>query len=371
MKLTRQTIDRSKQFPTPFLLVDLEQVRRNYRKIKEGIQGAEVFYAMKANSHPQILEALAKENASFEIASLSELVLLRDLHIPPEKIICFNPIKAPKFLKEMDKQKIRVMAYDSKDEVDKIAQYAPESKLVLRIVVDNEGSDWPLIKKFGVDVADALPLLKYAKKKNLEPIGLTFHVGSQCLNKNNWIKALHVCDGLWEMAKKEGIHFNFIGLGGGIPVAHKKPIPSITEIGVTITNALEQKFETIHGNLKLTIEPGRGIIGDAAILVTSVIGKAKREHEDWVYIDAGIYNGLMETIEGFQYEIQTEKDAEKKLVTIAGPSCDSLDIPFKDIVLADVQLGDKIYVLNTGAYTTVCACNFNGFEIPNTHFLSD
>jgi ornithine decarboxylase len=371
MNLTKQIINISSQFKTPFLLVDLKKVSKHYNNIQKILSGVEVFYSMKANDHPRIVEALVKENASFDITSEKELNLLNKFNLSSKKITCLNPIKSPEFLKKLFGNKINIMAYDSFDEVDKIARYAPGSKLVLRIVVDNEGSDWPLTKKYGVDPSVAVPLIKYALEKNLQPVGLTFHVGSQCRNKNNWVNALSVCETLWELAKKEKIHFNFLSLGGGLPIQHDRPIPALEDIGKGIKKMLRKNFESIDTPLRVAIEPGRAIVGDSAIMVTSVIGKAKRGSENWLYVDAGVFNGFMETVDGFTYDIKTIKNTEIKKYTIGGPSCDSIDIPFKNISLGDVEIGDKVYVLNAGAYTTVYASTFNGFEIPKTYFLNN
>lgn len=370
MKLTKKIIEISKKYKTPFLLVDLDQIIKNYYNIQKNLPNVEVFYSMKANDHPRIVETLVKENASFDITSEKELNLLNTYNFSSEKITCLNPIKSPEFLKKLYKNKITIMAYDSLDEVDKIAKYAPGSKLVIRIVVDNEGSDWPLTKKYGVDAAAAMPLLKYAREKKLQPIGLTFHVGSQCRNKNNWENALFVCETLWALAKKENINFNFLSLGGGLPIQHDKPIPRLEDIGKGIQKMFRNNFESVDTPLRVAIEPGRAIVGDSAIMVTSVIGKAKRGSENWLYIDAGVFNGFMETIDGFTYDIKTIKNNNMKKYMIGGPSCDSVDIPFKNITLGNIEIGDKMYILNAGAYTTVYASTFNGFEIPKTYFLN-
>ncbi len=371
MKITRRVIEYAQRYPTPFLLVDLHHVRENFRKIKKGISNCEVFYAIKANDNPAIIKELLKEEASFEVTSLNELKLLQKFKVSPEKIICLNPIKTPELLQALYKYDVKIMALDSFEEIDKIAKNAPESDIVLRIAVDNEGSDWPLTKKFGVDAVEAIPLIKYAKRKGLNPIGLTFHVGSQCLNKNNWTSALYICESIWEAARKEGINFNFLSLGGGIPIFHKKPIPAIKDIGRGIKKALKNNFKTSASKLRVTIEPGRAVVGDAAIMITSVIGKAKRGSEKWVYIDVGVFNGLMETVLDFSYEIKAPNKRKKQLVTIAGPSCDSVDIPLKNIMLPEVRVNDRLFIINAGAYTTVYASQFNGFQIPKVRFLKD
>ena len=370
MIITKKIIKLSRHYKTPFLLFDLKQIKKNYIKLKKNIEGVEVYYAMKANDHPKILQCLAKEGGSFEISSLNELNNLLSLKINPAKIICFNPIKSPEFLEAMAKRDVQIMAYDSIDEVNKIAKFAPKSKVVLRITVSNEGSDWPLTKKFGADAQDALHYLLYAKKKGLQPVGLTFHVGSQCLNKNNWASALYICDDIWTEAQKRGMHLTLLSLGGGIPIQHTKPIPSVNEIGKIVNQIIHKYFKNKTNSLRLTLEPGRGLVGDAAIMVSTVIGKATRGKEEWIYIDIGVLNGLMETIANFSYELVTERNRKKRLVTMGGPSCDSIDIPFKNVAISDVKIGERIYILNAGAYTNVYASMFNGFEIPKIYFIN-
>jgi|SRR3989344_1753325 len=371
MYLKKQIINITSKYKTPFLIFDLDIIRKNYRKIKKSIKDVEIFYAVKANDNDRIIKTLISEGSSFEISSEGELSQLKRLNILPEKIICLNPIKSPDFLRSLHRYGTKIISFDSRQEVDKIAKYAPHSQLVLRLQVDNEGSDWPLTNKFGIQVPEAIDLLKYAKKKNLSTIGLTFHVGSQCLNKSNWANALYVCEEIWKEAKEMNLNLSLISLGGGIPIKHTKAIPSIQEIGEVINPILKNNFKELNNEIRVTIEPGRGIVGDAAIMVTSVVGIANRGKENWIYIDVGVFNGLMETIENFAYELKVLKGRKKQLVTIAGPSCDSVDVMFKNTLLPKVDIGDRLYILNAGAYTTVYGSRFNAFDIPKTYFLKN
>ena len=370
MTLSKKIIKITSKYRTPFLICDLSIVRENYKKIKKSIKGVEIFYAMKANDNEEIIKTLIDEGSSFEISSAGELFQLIRLSVSPEKIMCLNPIKNPAFLESLSKYGVKVMAFDSRSEIDKIAKYAPKSQLLLRLQVDNEGSDWPLTKKFGVQATEAIKLLKYAKSKNLRLVGLTFHVGSQCLNKENWANALYVCEEIWKEAKKMNLPFSLISMGGGIPIKHTKDIPSIKEIGEIINPIIKNNFVNLSDNLRVTTEPGRGLVGDSAIMVSSVVGNAKRGNEKWIYLDIGVFNGLMETIENFMYELKTLKKNKKSTVTIAGPSCDSVDVTFKNVLLPEVSLGDKVYILNTGAYTTVYGSRFNAFDVPKMYFIN-
>jgi len=356
---------------TPFLLVDLERVRQKYRQIRRSVEGVQVFYAIKANDHPAILRALAAEGSCFEVSSVVELQALQQLDVPPDCIASFNPIKTPGFIAAMGAYGSTLMAVDSMEELGKLAQHAPEVEVAVRLNVENEGSNWPLDDKFGVEPYEALPLLRRARDLGLKTAGLTFHVGSQCRNALSWRKAIDRCAGVWREAAGEGIQLSVLSLGGGIPAWHGKPTPSIEDIGQVIRQALADTSLADADGVRLIIEPGRGIVAEAAVMVASVIAKATRAGVDWVYIDAGVFNALMETICGFSYEISTASQRPSRSVTLAGPSCDSVDVMFRGVDLPEVDIGDHVYIHNAGAYTTVYASSFNGFPPPAVYVLNE
>lgn len=366
MKLTKEIIKLSSKYQTPFLLVDPKIIKENYKKIKTSFRGTEVYYAIKANFDLRILKILKDMGCGFEIASVGELKPLLKLKINPSLIISSNSVKTPDFIKMAFKNKIRLFSFDSKIEIDKIAKFAPRSKVYARLEVSNIGSEWPLTKKFGLDFDSVIPLLKYAKKRNLDPCGLMFHVGSQCLNKFNWIKALKKCHYIFELAAKEKIYLRKINLGGGLPVKHIHNTPTIEEIGQEVNKTIEKLFPK---NVKILIEPGRAMVGDAAILVTSVIGKAERKNTNWLFLDTGVFQGLMETIGGIKYKVETGKNGNLKKYILAGPTCDSFDKMFSCYLANNLKIEDKIYILDAGAYTTCYASNFDGFDPPKTYFL--
>ncbi len=368
----------SAEIITPALILDKEIIRKKYQEIKDSIAGVKVFYAMKSNPTIDILRLLKDMDSGFEIASVNELQDLLNLGVDPKKIITSNTNKIPGFIKKAHEAGVEYFAYDSEQEIDKISEHAPGAKVYLRIIVDNTGSDWPLSKKFGADSSRALDLLKYAQNSKVIPYGITFHVGSQCLNPLNWSNALITTAEIFNLAKKNGINLKLINLGGGIPVQHLKKTPLISEIKHQIEKTLKDGFGD-YPDLELFIEPGRAVIGDSGNLVTSVILKAARGSENWLYIDVGVFNGLMESIEGFSYEIVSEKELtglthKDDLIpyTIAGPSCDSVDTMFKEYYLPkDLTVGDKLYIINAGAYTLSYASRFNGFDPPRVHFIDE
>jgi ornithine decarboxylase len=355
-----------KDIETPFLLVDREKLREKASGIGRSIRNAKVFYAVKANPDIRILRFLHELGMGFEIASEGELEILASLGVDPGRIISSNPVKSFKFLKSAASHKIRYFSYDSPDEVDKLARYIPNCNVYVRLSVPNEGSEWPLSKKFGVELEEAADLLCYAKEKKLSPVGLTFHVGSQCTNVYNWHIALDKARTLWTMAEKKGIRLRVLNIGGGFPIKYTKNVISIETIEKNINSLVYDKFPE---DTEVHIEPGRSVIGDAGVFVTTVIGKARRSDEDWLYIDVGVFNGLMESIGGIKYSyiVEGNKQArQKKRWTLAGPSCDSFDVIDKNVSLPEPGIGNMILILSSGAYTISYASEFNGFSIPKT-----
>jgi len=354
-------IDKQK-IQTPFLLIDTEKIKEKISLIGKNIRNSKVFYALKANPDVAIADLVNKQNVGFEIASEAELKMLSSLDIKPARIISSNPVKSIKFLEMAADYGVNYFSFDSIDEVEKIAKYAPGSNVYVRLSVPNEGSEWPLSKKFGVELDDAVRLLSYAKNKGLNPVGATFHVGSQCTNPYNWNIAIDKAKVLWDMAEKAGIKLCLLNIGGGYPINYTKTSINIDIIERTIHKLIFEKFPE---DIEIHIEPGRSVVGDAGVLVSSVIGKAKRYDEDWLYIDVGVFNGLMESLGGIRYSyiVESYKSNDKKW-TLAGPSCDSFDVIDKNIPLPEPDIGCLILILSSGAYTVSYASEFNGFSIP-------
>jgi len=203
----------------------------------------------------------------------------------------------------------------------------------------------------------------YARKKGLNPVGITFHVGSQCTNIYNWDSALNKAKDLWDRAEKAGIRLSLLNIGGGYPIRYTKDVVGISAIDKNINRLIYDKFPR---KMRVFIEPGRAVVGDAGIFVTQVIGKATRGDEEWLSLDVGVFNGLMESVGGIKYSYIVEGSKEIKKWTLAGPSCDSFDVIEKDIYLPDPAVGSYVLILSSGAYTISYASEFNGFSIPKT-----
>ena len=362
---TQQYLDSAK-IKTPFLLIDSEKVREKASLIGRNIRNAKLFYAVKANPDIKIIKFLNKLKTGFEIASEGELELLSSIGVDASRIISSNPVKTFKFLKMSASYGVDQFAFDSTAEVDKLVEYIPGCRVYVRLTVPNEGSEWPLSKKFGVELDEALALLLYAHEKGLRPFGVTFHVGSQCTNVYSWNIALDKAKALWDMAEKKGLKLKLLNIGGGYPINYTKNVVGIEAIEKNINKLIYERFP--H-DIDIYIEPGRAVVGDAGIFVSTVIGKAKREDQEWLYIDVGVFNGLMESVGGIKYSYIVENSTQtrtKKPWTIAGPSCDSFDVIDKNVLLPETEVGSLVLILSSGAYTISYASEFNGFSIPRT-----
>lgn len=355
-----------KNIETPFLLMDREKVKEKASLIGQNIRNSKVFYAVKANPDIEVIKLADKLGMGFEIASEGELKLLSSIGVEPERIISSNPVKTFKFLKMAASYGVSYFAYDSEDEADKMARFLPGCNVYVRLSVPNEGSEWPLSKKFGVEIDKAAELLFYARKKGLNPVGVTFHVGSQCTNIYNWNSALDKARALWDIAEEKGIKLSLLNIGGGYPIKYTKNVVDVDAIEKNVDRLIREKFPR---DVKIIIEPGRAVVGDAGIFVTSVIGKANRGDDNWLHIDVGVFNGLMESVGGIKYSyiVETSRQARhKKKWTVAGPSCDSFDVIDKNVNLPEPETGGLILILSGGAYTISYASEFNGFSIPKT-----
>jgi ornithine decarboxylase len=353
-------------YDRPFLLVDPNLVRTKARRFKAAMPRVHPHYAVKANPHPAVLRTLIEEGVKFEIASIAELDLLLGLGVPAAEIYYSNPVKSRQYLRYAAHKGVEWFVLDSIEELRKIVEIKPDAKLYLRLDVPNAGSDWPLSGKFGVQPREAEEIIAAAADLKADLAGVTFHVGSQCRNPENWRVGIESAKRVFRKMRLKGLKPRLLNIGGGFPVRHTKPIPSIEAIGEVVNRELAGLPE----NIRVMAEPGRFLVSDAGWFVCRVVGTATRSGKRWVYLDAGMFGGIIETTEGLQYEIVTDRAGKAIPWTVAGPTCDSVDVIMRDQMLPeDLQADDFVYVPNAGAYTTAYASNFNGFPLPQERFV--
>ena len=351
---------------TPALVIDRELIKARYREFRTEFGSAAVYYALKANPHPGIVGLLQGIGCEFEISSQGELDSLLRLGVPVQNIISSNPVKEPSFISSAYASGIDVFAFDSQDEVEKLSRLASGSKVYVRLSVPNEGSEWPLSRKFGVETEDAARLLLEAERKGLRPWGIAFHVGSQCTLPGTWAKAIEKSKAVWALAADKGIQLRALNVGGGFPIRYTRPVPSIAEVARVVRQSLSESFPA---DVDIIVAPGRALVGDAGTLVATVVSKAERDTERWLYLDVGVFNGLMEAVGGMKYAMLTDRATQARSWVLAGPSCDSFDVVSTEVQLPEMETGDRVYILGAGAYTTAYASEFDGFPIPQTHFV--
>jgi len=352
----------------PRLVVDLDVVRENYMSFARALPDTRVFYAVKANPAPEILNLLADLGSCFDTASVTEIEQSLAAGATPDRVSFGNTIKKEQDIARAYSLGVRLFAVDCEAEVEKVARAAPGAKVFCRILCDGAGAEWPLSRKFGCAPEMAPSVLERAQALGLVAHGLSFHVGSQQRNPRRWDRALRTSAAIFRDLAERGIALSMINLGGGFPTRYLKDVPGVKTYGQTIFRALRRHF----GNRipETIIEPGRGMVGNAGIIEAEVVLISRKSEDDrrrWVYLDIGRFNGLVETTdEMIRYPIRTDRDGDALgPCVIAGPSCDSIDVLYeKDPYFLPVtlEIGAKVLIEGTGAYTTTySSVGFNGF----------
>ncbi|NLY57946.1 MAG: type III PLP-dependent enzyme [Gammaproteobacteria bacterium] len=357
------------QHETPFLVVDLKTIDRAYDDLVAGFPYAKVYYAVKANPANEVLGLLQNKGSNFDIASIYELDKVLALGVKPEQISYGNTIKKSKDIRAFYEKGVRLFATDSEADLRNIAKAAPGSKVYVRILTEGSTTaDWPLSRKFGCQSDMAMDLLVLARELGLVPYGVSFHVGSQQRDIGAWDGAIAKVKVIFERLKNEdGIILQMINMGGGFPANYLTKTNTLQTYAEEITRFLHEDFG--DDLPEIILEPGRSLIANAGILVSEVVLVSRKSHtalERWIFTDVGKFSGLVETMdEAIKFPIWTEKRGELEEAVIAGPTCDSADIMYEDYKYGlplNLAIGDRMYWLSTGAYTTsYSSIEFNGF----------
>jgi ornithine decarboxylase len=361
-------------YPTPFFYTSREVLKHNYETFTHLFDNSEVYYAIKANSDPKIIEFLAGLGAGFEAASSYEIDLLLKLGVESSRIIYGTSVKPAEHIKFAFAHGINRFAADSKEEIKKIAQYAPGSKVFVRVIVDDSGSVFTFSERFGAPIEDVKDLISHIKSHGLKTFGISFHVGSQATNENRWSNAINMIRPVIEELADQGVVLEMIDIGGGFPVAYynHQNVPHLPEIVSHIRNSLHM----LPYIPKIILEPGRGIVASSTVLVASIISRSTRGGKVWLCLDAGIYNALYEAMihqGSTQYTVHplvSQIDSRVNFMhsTLAGPTGDSLDIIAREVMLPDyLKEGDRLIFENAGAYTVTMSSPFNGFPKPELY----
>jgi ornithine decarboxylase len=353
---------------TPLVVVDHKVLRDNYATFRKHLPRVKIYYAVKANSDPAIVKTFYDLGGSFDVASIAEFRTVHNYikHLPAkqrqdfiwDKIIYANPIKAIETLQQLDPYK-PLVTYDNHEEVIKIARHAPHSGLCLRLRVPNTGSMVELSSKFGALPGEAVDLIAFAHNNKLVVEGLSFHVGSQCTNPQNYVQALQLSAGIFAEAKTRGFDLKLLDIGGGFPAHYDDTVPAFKSLAKTINTELERLFPE---PIEILAEPGRFLVASAATAVVKIIGKAVRGGKLCYYVDDGVYHTFSGVIfDHCTYHLKSFHKGPTQLCSVFGPTCDALDTISLAEQLPDLDLGELLYSENIGAYAAASSTYFNGF----------
>jgi ornithine decarboxylase len=366
-------------FPTtPYLLLDPKVAATQYHRLARAFPDTQIYYAVKANPEPRLIRRLAEAGSSFDVASTAEIDICLSQGADPQMLSYGNTIKKAKDIRYAYQRGVRMFVFDCEDELHKLAENAPGAQVFCRLLASSAGAQWPLSRKFGCSPEMAVDLLALAPSLGLNPIGVSFHVGSQQLDPSRWEPSIAQAAQVFQALQKVGVELDFLDVGGGFPVGYLDPVLPIDHYGQAIHESVSRHFE--KAKPRLAIEPGRYVAAEAGVIRAEVVLVSRKSYEEdlrWVYLDIGRFGGLAETEgEAIRYQIVTAHDGEATGPTaIAGPTCDSVDVMYKDtpyeLPLA-LRTGDYVDILNTGAYTTTySSVGFNGFAPLATFCIGD
>jgi len=365
---TRQIQSVAREHRTPVVVIDHDSIRDNYAAFKKHLPRVQAYYAVKANAEPAIVRTLYRAGASFDVASLPEFMLVYDniRHLPPkeqqdfiwDKIIYANPTKPKETLQALDRYK-PLVTYDNLAELKKIKRFAPHAGVVLRLRVPNTGSMVELSSKFGCDAGEAVDLIEAAFGQGLVVEGLSFHVGSQCTNFQNFVQALNLSAAVMQEAKSRGHEIKILDIGGGFPAPYNKHVKPFSSLAKTICGEIDRLFPK---ELQILAEPGRFLVATAAASVARIIGKAVRDGKPCYYIDDSVYHTFSGIIfDHCQYHLKAFKKGDSEICAVFGQTCDALDTISLSEELPELEIEDLVYSENIGAYSSASATWFNGF----------
>ena len=349
-----------REFGSPLLILDCERVRRQYRRLQKALPRVDLHYALKPLPHPAVVQTILEEGGYLDLATTGEVQLVRRLGVDPARCIHTHPIKrAEDILNALD-YGVRTFVADNPDEIRKFARHAGEAQLLLRLSFRSQSAVVDLSRKFGCDPEDALPLARLAAELNVPVRGLSFHAGSQTPDAMKHVEAVRICAQLMRAARREGLGaFDTLDIGGGFPIDYGTPVQDIAQFCAPLRAALGE----VPKRVRLLAEPGRYIVGPAAIGVASVMGRAQREGHWWYYLDDGLYGSYSgQLYDHARYPVEVlREDPERLPSVLAGPTCDSIDVIAENLMLPQLKAGDLVIGRAMGAYTWASSTEFNFF----------
>src|SRR5690606_36937201 len=250
---------------------------------------------------------------------------------------------------------------DNSDEIKKFVRYRKRAELLLRVSFRSPDAVVDLSRKFGCEPSAVLDLIELARRLGIRVRGLSFHIGSQAIEPTKYVEAIRACNNLIAEALLAGLPaLDILDIGGGFPVAYDAAVMPIEEF----CEPIRAELAKLPAHVRVVAEPGRFIAAPAAIAVSSVMGKAKRDGRWWYYLDDGLYGSYSgQLFDHAKYPVAALcQDGELHPSVLAGPTCDSIDVIDDAILLPELEVGDLLVGRMMGAYTWASATDFNFFK---------
>lgn len=346
---------------TPTLFLSASRVRESYRSLTAALPGVELFYAVKSNSDPSLVQILSDEGSSFDVCTNGEIRIVEECGVTGSRCLHTHPIKQEHEIARALDFGIRLFVVENPAELDKMVRYKDRAQVLVRVAVQNPSSLVNLSYKFGAAPQDALPLIRKAAELGITVRGISFHTGSQNENNLKYIEALDYCRDICRMAALSGVSLDIIDIGGGFPISYISGAPQPAEFCLPINEYLGRFF----ANYRIIAEPGRFISGPAVTLACRVIGRSVRNGMRWYYLDDGLYGSFSgKMYDHADYPMAPARQGKKYNSVLAGPTCDSIDVLYENIALPELEIGEILLFGSMGAYTSASASNFNGYDKP-------
>jgi ornithine decarboxylase len=349
------------RFGSPLLVVDCDQVRRQYHSLKAALPGVDLHYALKPLPHAAVVACLRDEGAFFDLATTGEVELVKAQGIPAERCIHTHPIKRDSDIRDALRYGVKIFVADNPDEVRKFARYKKRAELLIRVSFRSPDAVVDLSRKFGCEPGAVLGMIEQARRLGIRVRGLSFHVGSQATEPTKYIEAIRACTNLIAEALLAGLpSLDILDIGGGFPVSYNEEVTPIDEF----CRPIREELAKLPAHIRVIAEPGRFIAAPAAIAISSVMGKAKRDGRWWYYLDDGLYGSYSgQLFDHAKYPVTTlRQEGEHFPSVLAGPTCDSIDVIDDNIMLPELEVGDLVVGRMMGAYTWASATDFNFFK---------
>jgi ornithine decarboxylase len=349
------------RYGSPLLVIDVERVRRQYRRLAAALPMVDLHYALKPLPHFAVIDALLAEGAWFDLASSGEVALVSRRGVPAERCIHTHPIKRDADIRTALQYGVETFVIDNADELRKFVKFRNRASLLIRVSFRSPDAVCDLSRKFGCD-PDAVPaLLALAAELRVNVEGLSFHVGSQAAGAHMHVEAIRVCGDLIRGAAEAGWTLRTLDIGGGFPVDYLTRALPIEEFCRPIRAALGELTADVP--VRIIAEPGRYIAAPSAVAVASVMGRAQRGGKWWYYLDDGLYGSHSGRLyDHAAYPMQALVDPGDVYPSVlAGPTCDSIDVIDENLELPLLEVGDLVLGRSMGAYTWASASEFNFF----------